>query len=359
MWRQGSPAFSRKSLSWVHKIRTTWVVVIRSSWRPHSVSALLHWPEMGLDPSRWVVQYRESGIVGSCELLGNSFSPKEGRLFTHQWENCIFPDPRIMTTGGDAFRKKAEPQLNRRRQMDKDRALGTATNPSSSKFGSALLSSTQDGRALNNEVSKLERQLKRTQLHIEHEQKRFLQKQQQLPEPTLIVVRPPSPLLTKKFLYWNKTSDAPYTHAPDEPSYMNSIRSKVRAPLAQPTIDAFSVKVRKKKNIWEEALNEDAHFTSAVQPCWPLTSVEEAELRAGWQLHARPTTAPGVVLKNPMTVQHRVDSAKRKPGILKNNSKATFITEVLQAKKETEGSVRKYVLKKPTTMRKKEVQWRS
>lgn len=196
--------------------------------------------------------------------------------------------------------------------MDKAKALKTARSPSCSKYGNALLTNNvQEGRILSSEVARLERQHKRQQMHLDQAQKRFLQRQNQRPGPTLILERPPSPEQVKRFLYCTK--ETPYTHSTSEPSYMNNVKSKVKVPLMQPTIDAFVVKVKKKRNVWEEAMIEKqpAMFASTVQPCWPLTPAEQAELRVCLECHERPRSSiPGKApAKNSALPPVRVKSA--------------------------------------------------
>ena len=65
------------------------------------------------------------------------------------------------------------------------------------------------------------------------------------------------------------------------------LRSRCRTPSTLTTIDAFTLKTRKKRNVWEEALDEKEppRFKSTVCPSARLTRQEMAALRLGWDTH--------------------------------------------------------------------------
>ncbi|PVD20968.1 hypothetical protein C0Q70_19132 [Pomacea canaliculata] len=71
------------------------------------------------------------------------------------------------------------------------------------------------------------------------------------------------------------------------PSYMRPLRSRCRTPSTLTTIDAFTLKAKKKRNVWEEAMDEKAppQFQSTVRPAARLSRREMAQLQEGWSSH--------------------------------------------------------------------------
>lgn len=68
---------------------------------------------------------------------------------------------------------------------------------------------------------------------------------------------------------------------------MNTCRSRCRTPSTLTTIDAFTLKAKKKRNVWEEAMDEKAppQFQSTVRPAARLSRREMAQLQEGWSSH--------------------------------------------------------------------------
>ena len=186
--------------------------------------------------------------------------------------------------------------LTRKGLMEKERAMSTAKNTKDSKFGTALLKNNfHQNRLLVTTLGRLDNQLRRQQMHIDQQKKRFLNRK--LPEPSIIVERPASP---EKFTYDVDSDDSDDYYYGGTPSYMKPLKRRVKTPSNLPTIDAFVLKTKKKANLWEEAMdkNERPQFQSTVLPSPPLTQEERNELHAGWLYH-RPVSKGGIRTPTP------------------------------------------------------------
>ena len=113
-----------------------------------------------------------------------------------------------------------------------------------------------------------------------------------LPEPTIIVEKPPAPETMVR--YYALIDDNPhhYTLLTKQPNYMKPLKSRVRTPVIRSTIEAFSAKPLRHINEWEKALksNEKPRFYSAFNPSYRLTNNDVDELERGWKAH-RPMTS--------------------------------------------------------------------
>ncbi|CAH1797079.1 unnamed protein product [Owenia fusiformis] len=175
----------------------------------------------------------------------------------------------------------------------REKAMQTAKSTKDSGYGRCLLrTNVQEQRMLRTQLRVMDKEMHRKQMHINQQKKQFMQlRKKQHHEPTLIVERPPSP---DQYHYgyeddWDE--DQYYTTYPSHnfkgPGYMQPLKTRAKTPVDFPTIDAFSVQVKKKKNVWEEALDETTtpsfRKTGICSP--PLTEEERVDLYRGWLLH--------------------------------------------------------------------------
>ncbi|KAJ8313355.1 hypothetical protein KUTeg_009141 [Tegillarca granosa] len=108
-------------------------------------------------------------------------------------------------------------------------------------------------------------------------------------DPIILVERPPSPENIRKVakIAMSYDEDESAILERDKPRYMRQLRHKVRTPSLLTTIDAFTVKTKKKRNIWDNVLDEmkPMQFQSTVRPYSKLTERERTDLEAGWSFH--------------------------------------------------------------------------
>lgn len=188
---------------------------------------------------------------------------------------------------------------SRRSMLEREKAVDGARNPGASKFGHSLaeINSKKD-KSLMRELRKIENEIKSMSLQMNQRKKTFVKSCHVLNyDPIILVERPPSPEMRKKALAMSMglDEDEYNQHFENEtvPHYMHQLRSKQKTPSTLRTIDAFTVKNRKKKNIWEDAVERgDAPvFHSTVRPCLQLTRREQTDLQMGWALH-KPRLTP-------------------------------------------------------------------
>ena len=112
-------------------------------------------------------------------------------------------------------------------------------------------------------------------MHLDQQKKRFLQ-QRHIPEPTMLVERPPSPGAFETETLNTDSSDGRST-----PHYMRPLKSRAKSASFVPTIDMFSVVKKKKVNLWEAAqLEKQApNFHRRVLPSYPLSTDELRQLQ--------------------------------------------------------------------------------
>ena len=70
-------------------------------------------------------------------------------------------------------------------------------------------------------------------------------------------------------------------------NFLSFSRTRCKTPSTLTTIDAFTLKTRKKRNVWEEAMDEKdpPTFACTVRPAARLTRREKAALAMGWDAH--------------------------------------------------------------------------
>ncbi|XP_062594654.1 uncharacterized protein LOC134256074 [Saccostrea cucullata] len=188
---------------------------------------------------------------------------------------------------------------SRRSMLEREKAVDGARNPGASKFGHSLaeINSKKD-KSLVRELRKIECEFKSLNLQMNQQKKTFVKSCHVLNyDPIILVERPPSPQMKKKALAMSMGLDEDEYNEHFEngkvPHYMHQLRSKQRTPSTLNTIDAFTVTNKKKKNIWEDAVdqNEAPVFHSTVRPCLQLTKREQTDLQMGWALH-KPRLTP-------------------------------------------------------------------
>lgn len=96
-------------------------------------------------------------------------------------------------------------------------------------------------------------------MHLEQQRKLFL-KNHELPEPTILVDRPPSPEMMRHALFPELYDDDAYYFDPSlPPHYMKPLNSQTKGPSTLHTMDMYKVKTKKKVNVWEEVLILSLH----------------------------------------------------------------------------------------------------
>lgn len=185
---------------------------------------------------------------------------------------------------------------SRRSLIEREKAMEAARNPGASKFGDCLITSkAKTDKMLVSNIRKINSEIRRMQLQVNQRMKHFVKNSAVLNhDPLILVERPPSPDVVKKAHLMTNYADLdthfyPPVDEEDEckPSYMRQLRSKARTPSTLTTIDAFTVKARKKKNVWEGAVDEKTPptFLSTVRPFAKLTRREISDLQKGYDFH--------------------------------------------------------------------------
>lgn len=185
---------------------------------------------------------------------------------------------------------------SRRAMMEREKAMDAARNPGVSKFGDCLVSmNSKTDKIYVSNIRKINSEIKRMQLQINQKMKHFVKNSAVLNhDPLILVERPPSPDVVKRkqvMTQYDELDERGYPPVDEDdehrPSYMRKLRSKARTPSTLTTIDAFTVKSRKKKNVWEGAVDEKAppQFQSTVRPFAKLTRREISDLQKGLEFH--------------------------------------------------------------------------
>ncbi|KAH9490252.1 hypothetical protein Btru_035045 [Bulinus truncatus] len=185
---------------------------------------------------------------------------------------------------------------NRINPKDKEKAIATARNVIDSKMGECLLNvHSREDPALKPSLTHLGREQIRRDHGLQQTKLRFLRQSQCLNrEPMILVERAPTfHAVTRATFMTSYGFDPEAAHLP---SYMRPLQSRSRTPSTLTTIEAFTAENKKKKNIWDEALEETPKFKSIAKPSARLTDEEVEQLRAGRQLH-KPTAQKIAVMK--------------------------------------------------------------
>ena len=142
--------------------------------------------------------------------------------------------------------------LSRRSILDKQRALAGAHNEAETKLGNLILRPVNDP-IYKREVTRIEQDGQRLHTDMEIQKKQLMKRLTLLPEPTVILRRPKSK---------EETKETP----------------TVRLTTSLPSLDAFTVKGKKKRNVWERKLLTPPNLLSIHMPCKPLSDAEEREI---------------------------------------------------------------------------------
>ncbi|KAK3106850.1 hypothetical protein FSP39_021205 [Pinctada imbricata] len=189
---------------------------------------------------------------------------------------------------------------NRKTRLEREKAIEGARNPGVSKFGISLADiNCKRDKLLFHEMRKIENEVKCMQLKMNQQKKSFVKSCHVLNyDPIILVERPPSPEVIKKATAMSYGIDEneyreEFENAAEIPGYMRQLRSRQRTPSTLTTIDAFTVKSKKKKNVWEDTRDqkEPPVFTSTVRPFMKLTKREQSDLQLGWSFH-KPRLTP-------------------------------------------------------------------
>ncbi|XP_052805695.1 uncharacterized protein LOC128235037 isoform X2 [Mya arenaria] len=179
---------------------------------------------------------------------------------------------------------------SRRALMERERAMDAARNPGVSRFGDCLVSvNSKSDKMLNSHLRKINSEIRRMEAQINNKMKCFVKNSSVLNhDPIILVERPASPDVVRKAFSMKSEKDVhgyPTTVDEEKPSYMRQLRSRARTPSTLTTIDAFTVKPRRKKNVWEDAADAKPEFQSTVRPYAKLTQREVSELQKGYEFH--------------------------------------------------------------------------
>ncbi|OWF46835.1 uncharacterized protein LOC110455182 isoform X2 [Mizuhopecten yessoensis] len=180
---------------------------------------------------------------------------------------------------------------SRRMMLERERAVDGARNPAFSKLGSTLLDTyTKPDQSLTKQYRHINSQIRRMEATMRLKKKQFVQTSQVLNyDPIILVERPPSPVNVKMARAKIMAEKMNEEFIADEykPHYMRQLRTKARTPSTLMTIDAFTVKSKKKRNIWNKTMDEKdpPEFQSTVRPYSKLTEKEKTDLQIGWSYH--------------------------------------------------------------------------
>lgn len=197
----------------------------------------------------------------------------------------------MLTAARMERRLRIETMKSRRALYERKKAEDAARNPGISKFGDCLVGiNSKTDEVLIKNLKQINSEIRRMELQISQKRKLFLRNSGVLNhDPIILVERPASPLVLRRAQ--TLLTDAPYDEElfgeANMPGYMKQLRSKTRTPSTLTTIDAFTVKAKKKRNVWEEAMDEKTapQFTGTVRPYARLTKKEISELQLGHELH--------------------------------------------------------------------------
>ena len=244
---------------------------------------------------------------------------------------------------------------SRRALIEREKAMEAARNPGVSKFGDCLLTSkAKTDKMLVSNIRKINSEIRRMQLQVNQKMKLFVKNSAVLNhDPLILVERPPSPEVVKKAHVMRNYADLDTHFYPEfdeerenRPSYMRQLRSKAKTPSTLTTIDAFTVKSRRKKNVWEGAVDEKEPptFKSTVRPFAKLTRREISDLQRGYEFHKpklENSYIPDIPFQSPALpsppVHRKYDrEPKEDADESDNEDMMTFITEMVDAKRNKE-----------------------
>nr|KAG5712946.1 hypothetical protein BaRGS_021740 [Batillaria attramentaria] len=178
-------------------------------------------------------------------------------------------------------------EKSRGAELDKQRAVMTARNPKDSKWGECLINvNTKQDPILASRLGRISTEMRRMEFRLHQVKQHFVKTSSCLNhEPLILVERPPSPAVRRRAKIIETYGEDLTAHS--MPGYMRPLRSRCRTPSTLTTIDAFTLQTKKKRNVWEEAMDEKETpvFRSTVRPAARLTKREAAQLQMGWSAH--------------------------------------------------------------------------
>ena len=186
---------------------------------------------------------------------------------------------------------RIDTMASRRAVFERRKAEKSARNPGLSRFGDSLVSvNAKTDEVLSRNLKQINSEIRRMELQTSQKRKLFLRNSGVLNhDPLILVERPASPVLIRRAqtLLNNDPYDDELFGEANKPGYMKQLRSKTRTPSTLTTIDAFTVKAKKKRNVWEEAMDVKTapQFTGTVRPYARLTKKEVTELQMGYEMH--------------------------------------------------------------------------
>ncbi|XP_045207318.2 uncharacterized protein LOC123559502 isoform X2 [Mercenaria mercenaria] len=221
---------------------------------------------------------------------------------------------------------------SRRSLMEREKAMEAARNPGVSKLGDCLVSiNLKNDKVLTSNLRKINSEIKRMQLQVNHKMKYFVKNSNVLNhDPIILVERPPSPEVKKRahlMEHYDGEEDVPGDE--NKPGYMKQIRSKARTPSTLTTIDAFTVKQRKKKNVWDGAVDEKSapEFESTVRPYAKLTRREKSDLQKGYEFH-KPKLENSGISETEKSASSKPHTHKKKVKEVANDDDSDFEDEI-------------------------------
>ncbi|XP_041376212.1 uncharacterized protein LOC121388781 [Gigantopelta aegis] len=182
-----------------------------------------------------------------------------------------------------SFHKKVSLDVSRSRRcrLELEKAMSTARCPKDSKFGECLINiNTKQDPILGKNLSRIEMDIRRMEAKMQQLRKTFVRSSQCLNyEPMILVERCPPREAFRRTAFINA-----YGYDPQLarlPGYMFPMKSRSRTPTTFTTIDAFVVKQRRTRNVWERATEDKElpKFESTVRPCSRLTQREIQQLQ--------------------------------------------------------------------------------
>uniref|UniRef100_A0A0B6ZJH7 Uncharacterized protein n=1 Tax=Arion vulgaris TaxID=1028688 RepID=A0A0B6ZJH7_9EUPU len=204
---------------------------------------------------------------------------------------------------------------------DKVKAVSAARNSLDSKMGECLVNNRirQDPN-LGSNLARINREERRMSRTHQQARKTFMKRSKTIThEPLILVERSPS----DHTIYFSEPHTQPTRSK--LPGYMKPVRGCTKTPSVIPTIEAFTMETRKKRNLWEGVLNEKVitKFKSATLPSIRLSEHEISLLKFGHMLH-KPNS-------DRLTTQHS-SSRNENPELVINEqrSSSVFLTQLSQ-----------------------------
>ncbi|GFO25079.1 hypothetical protein PoB_005158400 [Plakobranchus ocellatus] len=202
------------------------------------------------------------------------------------------------------MRMSIRPSRSRVNSIDKAKAFHSAANPKDSRMGECLYSiHIREDPLLGSNLLKINRERSRLEASQKHGRQQFLARSHSLNhEPLLLVEREPSQTVKTRAMLMRQHGIDPQILL--NPSYMRPLESQFKPPSTITTIDAFVAETKKKRNVWETAMDEvdPTKFRSAARPCTRLNESEMQQLRLGHAFH-KPTPDPTT---KPASITHHV-----------------------------------------------------